>query len=334
MVNYANSLYSSSKMTLPLAATEDIARYHLCCYVVIENFQSLYNLPDPFQTKIPLPGRRLNTLLGTFRSLFAVMLESTPRANRIVDTLQLQTPQTTPQVAYAKSTPSHIDEVINRKIQSIDSTRRSLKDQLTSLGSPPATPKKTPRAQKALQTSPAKLAPYRSRTKVVITTPLLISFCNKFYIPEHITLHILQTYKLYRNIVTNSWGLLVGLVGISYLKLNKDEIHRKIGLKNSLFDTLHRSQQGGLSLQEVKTFIREVTRMVAKQKWIKEAKFEDSETQLDTVDIDGFLNPDDPLNPLSSFLDFSVAYITLKDSPNVEKWVKKIKRSASRVDHL
>lgn len=342
IISYANSLYVSSKLTFPLSGDEEAGRYHLCCFVTIEYFQNMYNLPDPFQNKIPIPRRKAAALLQRFRTLFSTMIASTPMAKRIVDIAALPTPSTgsstqtdaSSKLNFSPSTQSYIDKVRASKYNTLDSVKKSLRNALMDeensttndvLQTPPSTPRKTPRKAKRIENAtPVKLSPYKSRTRVVITTPILVSFCNKFYIPEHITQHILQTFKLYQHVVTNSWGLLVGLVGISYLQLNKKEVKQRIGLRSRLIETLHRIQQGGLSDIEVKRYIREVARMISKSKWIKEAHYADEEAIIDAGD--GAAEQDFALSSLGSFLDSSVEYVTMKDTDQVERWVRSIRR--------
>ena len=346
IISYANSLYTSSKRTLPLSGNDEVARYHLCCYVTVEYFQSMYSFPDPFQNKIPLPRKKLVGLLQNFRTLFSTMIASTPMAKRIVNLEYLPTPSTgssgKADPSFSLSTQSYIDKVRSSKYNTLDSVRKSLKDALlqerpsetqdnSSVQTPPSTPRKSPRkVRNTYSPSSVKLSPYKSRTRIVITTPILVAFCNKFYIPEHITQHILQTFKLYQHVVTNSWGLLVGLVGISYLQLNKKEIRQRIGLRSRLLDTLHSFQQGGLTDIEVKRYIREVTRMISKSKWIKEARYADEDAVIETGD--GSAEHDLALNSLGSFLDSTVEYVTMKDTAQVERWVRTIKRTSGSFD--
>lgn len=324
LISYANSTYQSTKISLPLNSIEEAARYHICCFAVIEIFKESYNLPDPIMNKIPIPVRRVNSLLPNVRNLLNTIIAtaqktpfSTPKSNRVIDDLQTPTSEYT---AYTKATESYIDQVRNAKLQSIDHVKRSLQDKLMSevTLSPPTTPRK--------QNLSATKYGTKSKGKTTITTPVLIAFCNQFYIPEHITVRILQTYKIYRHIVGNSWGLLVGLVGISYLKLNKAQVKRRIGLRARLVENLHNLQQGGLMLNEVKMYIREVTRLVTSQKWIKDAKYESDETE---IDQDEGNEIEYALASLTSYIDPSVEYYTMMDSPKVEKWVRTIKRTAN-----
>lgn len=325
ILNYANSLYTTSKMSLPLNGPEEIGRYHLCCFVVLEYYQEQYNISDLFINKIPVKGKKLQNLLGNFRNLLNnLILSSTPKSNRIVNYLQ------TPTSSFSKSTESYIDKVRQSKLKTVDQVKKSLYNTLINVESmqtheqqqtPPSTPRKT------LNSTPTKLSPYKARTKVVITTSILISLCSKFYIPKHITYHILKTYKFYKQIVTNSWGLLIGLVGISYLQLNSNRIKSNYRLKKCLIDNLHHSQHGGLSNQDVKNYIKEVARLISNQKWIKEASYNLDDMILNNGDEEN----DDSLISLSSFIDSSNEYVSMKDNKHVQNWVRKINSRASRV---
>lgn len=334
VINYANYLYTSSKMTLPLTPNEEIGRYHLSCFVTIEHFVKDYNLPEPFQDKIPIPHKRQNILINQFRNLFNTVLTSTPRANRINNQNYLETPKT--ESSITKATESYADKI---KLGIQMRVKRSLQDQLLNASNtnestslldnsltPPSTPQKKALKKTPKQASPATKTRTVQRTRTIVTTPILVTFCNKFYIPEHITKHILKTFKLYRNIVNNSWGLLVGLVGISYLQLNKMEINKRLVLRSKMIDRLHQLQQGGLSNTDVKTYLKEVTKLISNQKWIKEAKYEDDEFD-STILNEKYSNlQNDPLSSLCAFIDTSVEYVCVKDPERIEKWVKKMKR--------
>ena len=337
IISYANSLYTTSKITLPLSADEETSRYHLSCFVVIESFKSEYNLPDPFRNKIPInTNKKLNLLLNSFRNTFNSMIESTPRSNRTVD-IQMNTPPSSGK--YLKSTPSHIDSIRALKYNKIDQVKKSLfKDLKNSINdgitmSPPQTPKNKNRISKD-----TKLSPYKSRTKIVITTPILVTFCNKFYIPEHLTSNILRTFKLYQHVVMNSWGLLVGLVGITYLQLNRQELSKHLGGKSRLINLLHISQQGGLSNFEVKEYIREVARLISTQSWIKNAKYEDYDDDNDDNDAVNENNTNEKntndnnkelynkIYPsLTCFITPSVQYYSMRKSPQIEQWMKHLR---------
>ncbi|GAV27838.1 hypothetical protein PMKS-001306 [Pichia membranifaciens] len=106
----------------------------------------------------------------------------------------------------------------------------------------------------------------------------------------------------------------------------RKEIKQRIGLRSRLLDTLHRFQQGGLTDIEVKRYIREVTRMISKNKWIKEARYADEDAVIETGD--GATEHDLALNSLGSFLDSTVEYVTMKDTAQVERWVRTIKRTS------
>lgn len=323
LVSYANSTYQATKMNMPLNAMEEAARYHLCCFAVVEMFQEKYGLADPAMNKIPIPTRRVNALLPSVRQTLNRILDaSTPQATlqtkRIIDRIQTPT-------SYA--TESYIDGIRNSKLQAIDSTKRSLEAKLLAestihsagMQSPPVTPTKR---KQSMVMSPSKA---KMKVKTIITTPILVAFCNQFYIPEHITMRIIQTYKMYRHVVGNAWGLLVGLVGISYLKLNKMQVKMRIGLRARLVENLHNLQHGGLTLNEVKVYLREVTRMIASQKWIKDAKFVDDESHIDSADLDA-ADLDRSLTSLTTYIEPQVGYFTAIDSPHVTKWVKRIRR--------
>jgi hypothetical protein len=340
ILNYANSLYTSSKMSLPLNE-EEIGRYHLCCFVVIEYFQEKYSISDLFTNKIPIKGKKFTNLLSNFRNLLSqLLLSTTPKSNRIINLNYLQTPES---CGLSKSTESYIDQIRQSKLETIDDIKKSLREKLLNesstieLATPPSTPQKfnrltssTMKSSKSLKKN-SKLSPYKSRTKILITTSILITFCNKFYIPEHITKHILQTFKLYKNIINNSWGLLVGLVGISYIRLNNKRIKSNLNLKNCLFENLHKSQHGGLSYQDIKIYIKEISRMILNQKWIKEINFEINDDYNFHNEYTNKKMDDYALNSLTSFIDSSNELISMKDSKYVESWIKKINHNASKV---
>lgn len=64
--------------------------------------------------------------------------------------------------------------------------------------------------------------------------------------------------------------------------------------------------------------------MISKSKWIKEAHYADEEAIIDVGD--GAAEQDFALSSLGSFLDSSVEYVTMKDTDQVERWVRSIRR--------
>ncbi|VEU23406.1 DEKNAAC104634 [Brettanomyces naardenensis] len=283
LIDYANSLYSLSKVKQALNPHFEVARYHLCSYLTVEKFRGRLLLPEPTSIKIPIPGRKLRSVILDFRksmmrpSSSPETPPSTPRKRRRRQK-QFPTPSSKSFKRQAlgesgnpyltpDSTPS------SRGIINLDSKefspikgKKNLQMELLAAAAEDAhdevrTPKR--RGRKPGQTVTISKGP-------VISTALLVSFCNRFYIQEDTTRKILKTFKEFHLRVKNPWGLLCGLVAISFICLNRDLINNKIGYKSKLYQNLQILQTGGLKMEEIGEWVKIVESLCAEEPWIKE----------------------------------------------------------------
>lgn len=279
-IQICQTIYSSSKVSIPLPQLYEISRVYLAVFVAIIHYQDTYKFDDPIIGKIPIPKSKVRSYISQFSAVITGE-PSTPTHERIVDALA--TPKTSGKGRVNK-TPSSKAKLI---VQTESSVKRSLTNQLiaesTYSGSneipnafmtPPSTPRKRGRPPK--QDSDSLNSPQPRKSKKLLTSHELVTFCNRFYIPEHLTQKLLLMYHKYRANQGSSWGFLVGLVGVVYYKLNIVEITEKLGLWTKVIKNLHRWQNGGLTHKEVDHWVSKVTALYGEVKWIREAEYENT----------------------------------------------------------
>ncbi|GMM29270.1 hypothetical protein DAMA08_019860 [Martiniozyma asiatica (nom. inval.)] len=322
-VSYCLSLYSSSKLTVPLSSFE-LARVHLCVYLAIKQSQ---NYTDPGVSKIPVPKSKLKGVLADFEK---ALNPSTPSHRRTYEVFGgLATPQSQGKNGNATMvtpTKSVVKSLHNKLVA--ESNFSGTHEIPESFSTPPSTPvkrargrpkknatssvdtQKTPFSTPQKRTNTAPSTPRKKRQ--LITTPDLVSLCNAFYIPEHMTSHIFRTYKKYRhaaNITAQAhlssinaehssdvhtlsngyiksgshvWGLLIGLVGMVYRKLNASELETRLGLWKKVITNLHRLQRGGLSIEEVEEWVNICETRWGNVKWARESEYEHTQVNTQT----------------------------------------------------
>ncbi len=338
LVEYTNSLYSLSKIKQVLNPQYEIARYHLCCYLTVEKFRSRLSLPEPTFEKIPIPERKLRSVMLEFKGGLLkkseVMSPMTPRKRkRRYD--QLPTPQSsgkrthrsptkvlfnpylTPESGKASKTNEIID--IDSKDFKLKSGRnmraRLMAAAQETQPSEPSTPRSTKRR---VRRSLNRLSPHRvSAAKREITTALLISFCNRLYIPENTTGDIMNTYKAYRLRIRNPWGLLCGLTAIAFICLNADIVNNTIGVKSKLYQTLQRYQSGALTIDNIKEWTHIVQTLCAEEPWIK--KLQQKGNENNKPELHG-------IPSLTSFIGEDVCYNSLESTKSYNNWLQELRK--------
>lgn len=325
-VAFCQTIYSTSKINIPLPSNYELGRIHLAVIVAIFHYQEKYHWEDPIMGKIPIPKKNLRDYISRFATLVSDE-PSTPTHTRIVNALA--TPNSSGR-GRVNRTPRGKAQLIP---QSETSVKRSLTNQLMaestysgsnlisdSFMSPPPTPTKRGRPAKSeeeqLETQQHK------KSKKLLTSYELVTFCNKFYIPEHLTQKILNMFYKYRANQGSSWGFLVGLVGIVYYKLNVVEITNKLGLWTKVVKNLHRSQNGGLTHKEVDEWVSKVTNLYGEVKWIREAEFETTNL------VHKVTEEESVFSSLGSFTN-KPDYLSGKSTARWENWCKDMKNFIS-----
>ncbi|KAH3668790.1 hypothetical protein OGAPHI_002545 [Ogataea philodendri] len=338
VIDYANYLYLSSKSSCPLAAQLEIGRCHLCCFLTVDKFKNKFDLPDPSVNRIPIPKRKAVTVLADFRhklsgagSKQGADLLRTPTKRRVV---QLATPETTPGRKRVvdlteQTTPSKRRNVLNTP-ESTPKTLRNEEPDKVDAGTAAKSLQKRLLAAADDVKGPAKrgrkkgfkllsMADRSLNDDTIITTPHLVAFCNKFYLPEEITRCILETYKHYYYRTKSPWGLLCGLVSIAYLHLNQDKVVQNMGFKTKFFKNLQIHQNGGLKYNELVDWVALVEKLCDNEKWIKDLggrEMLESETKLPFG-----------LPTLNSFVTPRVCYFSDRMEAEYVTWINRIKQS-------
>ncbi|KAG7884923.1 hypothetical protein KL938_001180 [Ogataea parapolymorpha] len=340
VVDYANYMYISSKQTCPLAAQMEIARFHLCCFLAVEKLKDKFDLPDPNLNRIPAPKRKAAAVLEEFRNQLTgrkrhVEPPITPSKRRIIE---LATPESTPgkrranaltprstpsktrnMLATPESTPRSLKtEIKNEQPLYIGSAAKSLQDKLLAAADEIKGPSKRGRKKGFKMLS---MADRSLNDDTIITTAHLISFCNKFYLPEDITKNILKTYTNYYYRTKSPWGLLCGLVSIAFLRLNREKVDAKMGFKTQFFKNLQVHENGGLKYNELLDWIALVEKLCETEKWVRDLEDKDLLTTKSKLPFG--------LPTLNSFIGNQVCYYSDGAIREYENWIGSIKKQTS-----
>lgn len=324
LIEYANSLYALSKIRQALNPKYEVARYHLCCYLTVEKLCGRLNLPDPVDDKIPIPNRKVRSAIVDFKRGLTVNSATPPQTprkrrrrraehqlltppstgkrNHTRETFKYTNPYLTP-----SKTPSSKTPIIDIDSPKYMGSGKSMRERLRAAASESDEP---PRKKRTYTKSPHKA---HSKSKLQISTAMLVSFCNRFYIPESTTRNILNTFQIYHARIKQPWGLLCGLVAISYSDLNHDLMNSRIGFKSKLYEQLQILQTGGLSMDDIVMWVRIVENLCSEEPWLKHLKklTEEAEGKRKVLGIPS----------LTSFLDSSVCYHSVESASNYKSWV-------------
>lgn len=328
IIDYTNSLYSLSKVKGSLDSQFELARYHLCCYLTIEKFAERLQLPEPSSSKIPIPSRKIRSTVVNFRrSLLARPQQldtppSTPRKRR--RRRQLDTPESTGKHPSRRGTPSKLNPyatpestpsrngVINldSKEFATPSKAKNIREQLLAAAQEPKEASPSP------SLSPSGKKRRRTTQKPTISTAMVVSFCNRFYLSEEITAHILATFSDFHRRVNSPWGLLCGLTAIAFSEINRTLMQNRIGYKSKLYQNLQVLQRGGLRTDEITEWVKIAQHLCSQEPWIKELKL-----RRETEYPKGIAS-------LTSFLTPSVCYHSPEMDRSYRRWINSIQETS------
>ncbi|ODV85042.1 hypothetical protein CANARDRAFT_28762 [[Candida] arabinofermentans NRRL YB-2248] len=379
LTDYANLLYLTSKSKASLTPQFEVARYHICCYLSAEKFATEFELAEPSVNKIPVPQRKIRSLVNEFkRSLINGGRQSaptTPKKRRAES--QLATPQSSGKKKLVSSydsvrsnakhlhsplTPASTPQKhgrIQKRLEHGDSDIEDDKEEPT-YDNPYVTPTSTPSKKRITSiTKPKtssikdklqmaanekdeddieeeqwqdvpmkkeKIAKQKPKSKVgktdgstgTITTAHLVSFCNRFYLPEEITKNILKTFQDYHYRIRNSWGLLCGLVSIAYLRMNSERVESQLGFKSKFYKNLQLLQNGKLKFEELTNWIKLVENLCGHEKWIRDLD--------DLYNLKSESQLPFGIPSLNSFISADTCYFSNRMADEYETWVEKISR--------
>lgn len=343
LIDYSSSLYSSSKTRNCILKNQyELARYHICVYLTIEKFEKRLDLPEPIVDKIPIPRNLIRKTVLEFKKNLnlssnghghGVTPSPSPRKIAILEKVKenskksdgsghgigsLMTPPTKRirKLNDIESDSGEDNNDISDEYYSSDDSYTP-KSRQTQLMTPNSSPSKNLKSKllSAGSTKPKKRQMKKltscNSTTTSISTPLLISFCNRFDIPSDITKSILKTYANYYNRIKNPWGLLCGLVAVVYFKLNKDDIDNKLGFKIEFLSKLQLQQNGGLSQSDLQKWLKLINNLINSEKWFRD---------LDISSVNNKIEIPISLNSSTSMIDFNTMYFSPIYNEEFENW--------------
>ncbi|KAI5955634.1 hypothetical protein KGF54_001136 [Candida jiufengensis] len=231
LTNYIDSLYHLSiRHSRVLPNNSEIGRYHLCTFVIIEKYKSLFDLPDPDISRIPIQPQTTNKLLDDFRDIVNQMsAASSP----------VSTPKK-PKTSTITTTPKQSGSPL-KKLQAVASSPAASK-------SPLRYDFKTVSIEEFITFCNAFYIP-SDFTKQMLTT---------FYSHKH---------KFAKK---TDWSLACGIVYAAYIRINHIILSTKMGAKTEFMDLLLQYQKGGLSKNLLQTWCSLVEDWVKDESWIQE----------------------------------------------------------------
>lgn len=259
---YIDSLYNLSlrkSSTLPNNA--EIGRYHLCTYVIAEKFQTIFKLPPPDVTRIPIKPQVVSRLLTDFRELVNQMsAASTPTSSpkkRTSSPLKISTPNKLDM----KQSGSPLKKLKAAAVAEDSSANFEQK-------SPVNKESKSPFVSKA---GTSKRKTYKYDFKVVLISDF-ITFCNTFYIPSKYTIRMLSTFYLHKHKFAKKtdWSLACGIVYTAYTRINHKLLHEKVGAKSEFMNLLLQYQKGALLKASLQSWCTLVEEWIREESWVQD----------------------------------------------------------------
>lgn len=288
LLDYINSLYQlSTRKTRVLPNKAEIARYHLCTYLVVERYKDMFNLPEPDIMRIPIQPRLVSKLLDDFRELIDQIASSSaassPRSSPRKAKVAFQEPPTTPSrpsttTTYTPVSGSPLKRM--RQIQNEDddpevtpNTKRTKQQRLKDIESPfnpkkiQSTPTKLDENNKE-QKSPSRRSYFYDRKTVLLLD--FISFCNNFHIPAEISAKMVQSFLIHKHkfVKKSDWWLATAMIHAAYIRINNKLLSSKVGAKNEFLELLFQYQKGGLVQKNFQFWCDTVNDWIKDEQWV------------------------------------------------------------------
>lgn len=263
-------LQSTSK--IPSLKSDEIARSYICAYLafeVLENQIIEYmegQFPDT--SKIPLPARRIKTLLPLFRNKLFGYSDHTVNDTKTSRSPRKQTPNP---FSPKKNASENIIAVSPSKASSVNlqsnfpvpptKSEFELADDSNEISTTRS--KRGPRSTGFKTSSRAK-----DPTRDQITT-----LCNSLQVKKPVSLAILRGYKLYNKLVKDKWGLLCGVIVVVISKGQPQLIERGT---QAFYGRL--KHLVAISDERLEEWIRWAASIITDQSWIKKVADPNSKT--------------------------------------------------------
>ncbi|RCK60960.1 hypothetical protein Cantr_08650 [Candida viswanathii] len=284
LLDYTQSLYQLSlRKQSVLPNKSEIARFHLCAFVVAEKYQASFSLPVPDGSRIPVQPKIAEKLLTDFREFInQVSAASTP----VSSPKKVNVPSTASPITPSKSQST-------RPTSSIGSPLKRLQAEMDSNGDvhegdeperivDPNNPFKTIPNPKSTPNPKAKAAtpkqPPKKRAKVYkydkkhVLIPDFIAFCNTFHIPAKITAKMVRTFVMHQHkfLKKSEWSLACGMIHAAYIRINHKLLSQQVGAKTQFMDLMLQYQKGGLTKWAVQSWCGIIEDWVKDEPWLLE----------------------------------------------------------------
>lgn len=280
LLGYTQSLYQLSlRKQSVLPNRSEIARLHLCAFVVAEKYQESFSLPVPDISRIPINPKIAAKLLTDFREFInQVSAVSTPVSSPKKMKLLPTTSPITPTKSQSTRPTSSTGSPLKRLQSEMNANEESPKDQeierVVDPNNPFQTiPKPTPTAK---NTDPEK--PTRKRSKIYkydkkhVLILDFIAFCNTFYIPAKITAKMVGTFLVHQHKFQkkSEWSLACGMIHAAYIRINHKLLAQQVGAKFQFMDLLLQYQKGGLLKWEVQSWCGIIEDWIQDEPWLQD----------------------------------------------------------------
>ncbi|CAL1207522.1 unnamed protein product [Candida parapsilosis] len=261
---YIDSLYNISlRKSGSLPNNAEIGRYHLCTFVIAEKFQTIFNLPTPDVTKIPIKPQVVMRLLDDFRELVNQMsAASTPTSSP-------RKRQSTPLKNSAPNNPEKQSGSPLKKLKAAavagDLEENNDDDK------PSSPPGKKTKSSFVNKTNTPTRGNYKYTFKLVSLSEF-ITFCNTFYIPSKYTVQMLSTFYSHKHKFAkkSDWSLACGIVYTAYIRINHRLLHDKIGAKAEFMNLLLQYQKGALSKASLQSWCTLIEEWIREEPWVQD----------------------------------------------------------------
>ncbi|EMG46772.1 hypothetical protein G210_2971 [Candida maltosa Xu316] len=265
LLNYITSLYQLSlRKQSVLPNKSEIARFHLCAYVVVEKYQTSFDLPPPNMSSIPIQPKMATKLLDDFREFINQVSAASTPVSSPQKKKQSASPQTPTKV---KSTATNGSPLKRLRAEMSEDEEAAKTTDIVADGdvkSPFNVPK---RAKK----TPSMTKDYWHDKKHVSIRDFII-FCNTFHIPSNITTKMVTTYLIHQHkfLKKSEWSLACGMIHAAYIRINHKLLSQQVGAKSEFMDLLLQYQKGGLSKWSLQSWCGIVADWIQDEPWIQE----------------------------------------------------------------
>lgn len=284
LLNYTQSLYQLSlRKQSVLPNRSEIARFHLCAFVVAEKYHDSFNLPVPDASRIPVNPKIASKLLNDFREFInQVSAASTPVSSPKKMKLLNTTSPITPTRAQSTRPSSSIGSPLKRLQSEMDSnTELSTGDEderVVDPNNPFQTIPKPKAKAKSRDASSDPEKPAKKRTKVYkydkkhVLISDFIAFCNTFHIPAKITKKMVGTFLVHQHKFQkkSEWSLACGMIHAAYIRINHKLLSQQVGAKSQFMDLLLQYQKGGLLKWAVQSWCGIIEDWIQDEAWLQD----------------------------------------------------------------